>query len=85
LPKIDVGDADSSPAKVATTQTLMWTDDAGDPEWVDTDVYSRELLCSGNVFEGPAIVEQFDSTTVIGIGQRATVDDLGHIIIERYA
>lgn len=83
LPKIPNGGPDATPALVATTQTLMWTDDAGDPSWVDTPVYSRELLEAGNTFPGPAIVEQFDSTTIVGIGQKATVDELGHIIIER--
>lgn len=85
LPTIDRGGADASSAQVATTPALMWTEDSGDPEWVDTAVYSRELLRAGNVFSGPAIVEQFDSTTVVGIGQMATVDDVGHIIIERSA
>ena len=32
-----------------------------------------------------AIVQQFDSTTIVGIGQKATVDAVGHIIIERSA
>ncbi|MCD1286146.1 hydantoinase [Brevibacterium sp. CCUG 69071] len=83
LPEIAKGGADASSALVTTTRTLMWTDDAGDPEWIDTPVYSRELLKAGNVFDGPAIVEQFDSTSIVGIGQHAKVDELGHIIIER--
>ena len=83
LPRIAVGTADAGAALITTTRTLMWTDDTAEPEWTDTRVYSRELLLAGNVFTGPAIVEQFDSTTIVGIGQRATVDELGHIIIER--
>lgn len=83
LPRIAAGTADASAALVTTTRALMWTDDTAEPEWTDTRVYSRELLLAGNVFTGPAIVEQFDSTTIVGIGQRATVDELGHIIIER--
>ncbi|UVI36318.1 hydantoinase/oxoprolinase family protein [Brevibacterium spongiae] len=83
LPEIAVGGTDASEALVTTTQMLIWTDDAGDPEWVDAPVYSRQLLKAGNEIEGPAIVEQFDSTTVIGTEQRASVDSLGHIIIER--
>lgn len=83
LPEIETGGTDASAALITTTQALMWTDDAGEPEWTDTPVYSRRLLRAGNVFAGPAIVEQFDSTTIIGIDQRATIDALGHIIIER--
>ncbi|MFC3242250.1 hypothetical protein ACFOJ6_07735 [Gordonia humi] len=41
------------------------------------------MLKAGNAFAGPAIVRQFDSTTIVGVGQTATVDHVGHIIIER--
>jgi N-methylhydantoinase A len=42
-------------------------------------VYRRERLRARNVLAGPAIVEQMDSTTVIGRGQRATVDEEGNL------
>jgi len=42
-------------------------------------VYRREPLRSRNLLEGPAIVEQMDSTVVIGRGQRATVDEEGSL------
>ena len=42
-------------------------------------VYRRERLRPRNVLEGPAIVEQMDSTVVIGRGQRATVDEEGDL------
>jgi N-methylhydantoinase A len=42
-------------------------------------VYRRERLRSRNVLDGPAIVEQMDSTIVIGRGQQATVDDRGSL------
>ena len=42
-------------------------------------VYRRERLRSRNVLEGPAIVEQMDSTVVIGRRQRATVDEEGNL------
>jgi N-methylhydantoinase A len=51
-------------------------------EYVDTPVYRRESLQAGNVIEGPAIVEQLDSTTVILPRQQARVDRLGMLIIE---
>ena len=35
----------------------------------------------GASFEGPAIVEQFDTTTVIHPGQRAEVDEFGNLLI----
>jgi len=49
--------------------------------FVKTAVYDRSDFKSGAIIEGPAIVEQLDSTTVIFPGQRAEVDDFGNIII----
>ena len=34
-------------------------------------------------FEGPAVVEQFDSTTVVLAGQTVTVDATGTLVIEQ--
>ena len=45
-------------------------------------VYDRDLLQPGHRFEGPAIVDQLDSTTVVYPGQRARVDDYLNIIID---
>ena len=41
----------------------------------DTPVYARADLPAGYVFEGPAIVEGFDSTVVVPPGWRAEVDE----------
>ncbi|SNS93682.1 hydantoinase/oxoprolinase family protein [Rhodococcoides kyotonense] len=83
ISEIEKGGADASAAIKTTTQALFWADETAKPEWVDTPVYERSLLLAGNAFAGPAIVEQFDSTTIIGMNQHATVDAVGHIIIER--
>jgi len=52
---------------------------AGD--WVDTPVYGRTGLLPGQRIDGPAIVEQLDSTTLIGPGQNACVDEWEQITI----
>ena len=44
-------------------------------------VYQRESLRAGAAFPGPAIVEQFDSTTVVPPGMSATVDRFMNILI----
>ncbi|MGV8874415.1 MAG: hydantoinase/oxoprolinase family protein [Rhodococcus sp. (in: high G+C Gram-positive bacteria)] len=80
---IAAGTADASAAVKATTRALFWQDETSAPQWVDTPVYERSLLLANNEIDGPAIVEQFDSTTIIGMNQHATVDAVGHIIIER--
>jgi N-methylhydantoinase A len=45
-------------------------------------VYERERLWVGDTFKGPAIVEQFDATTVIPKGWSATVDAHLNLILE---
>lgn len=48
---------------------------------VPCPVYDRSRLRAGHVIPGPAIVEEYDSTTVVWPGQRATVDRFGSLII----
>ena len=49
---------------------------------VSTRYYDREALRAGNRLSGPAIVNQYDSTTVIPPGIDAHVDRFGNIVIE---
>ncbi len=41
--------------------------------FADTPVYDRYALAAGHTFDGPAIVEERESTLVVGPGQRAVV------------
>ena len=54
-----------------------------EPEWraVDTPVYQRDRLPCGFGFQGPAIVEQVDATTVVPPGASAEIDKYLNIII----
>ena len=45
-------------------------------------VYDRARLEPGHAFEGPAIVEQLDATTVVLPGQAVRVDRYGNLILE---
>jgi N-methylhydantoinase A len=47
----------------------------------DAALYHREGLMAGAAFSGPAIVEQFDSTTVVPPRMSATVDAFMNIVI----
>ena len=47
----------------------------------DAPIYARDELPSGARFTGPAIVEQFDSTTVIPPGAAVEVDRFLNILI----
>jgi N-methylhydantoinase A len=49
--------------------------------WVDTPVYLRDRLPAGTAFDGPAIVEQLDCTTVVEPGNRVQMDGIGNLII----
>ncbi len=51
-------------------------------EQVATRYYDREALKAGNRLDGPAIVNQYDTTTVIPPGVGGTVDRYGNIVIE---
>ena len=49
--------------------------------WVDTPHYARERLAPGHRFAGPAIVVQYDTTTVVLPRHWAEVDPRGNILI----
>jgi N-methylhydantoinase A len=49
--------------------------------WQETPVYDRERLPLDASFEGPAILEQFDATTVIEPTDRAHSDSDGNLIV----
>jgi N-methylhydantoinase A len=50
---------------------------------VETTIYDREALGVGATFAGPAIVEQFDATTVVPAGWTAQVDRYLNLVLER--
>ncbi len=49
--------------------------------WHETAVYDRDLLPAGTLIPGPAVIEEMSSTTVIGPGHQARVDDFGTLVI----
>ena len=60
---------------------VVFAADGGASE-LDTPFYDRERLRAGNVVDGPAIVEQLDSTTVVPPGLPARVGADGAIVID---
>lgn len=54
-----------------------------DMGWHDTPIFDREKLAQGASIAGPAIVEQYDSATLIAAGWTATVDQLGNLNLVR--
>ena len=54
----------------------------GNAEVAPTGFYERDELRAGNRIAGPAIVEQYDSTTIIPPGFTAEIDARGNIVID---
>jgi N-methylhydantoinase A len=52
-----------------------------DAGWIDTPIYRREALPPGARFDGPAVLEQLDATTVIEPGNHVEVDPLGNLVV----
>lgn len=50
--------------------------------YVDCPIYDRYALAPGAVLEGPALVEERESTCVLGVGDRAQIDDFGNMVAE---
>ncbi|MGD0023198.1 MAG: hydantoinase/oxoprolinase family protein [Xanthobacteraceae bacterium] len=67
------------PASIKGTRRVLF--DAGNA--IETAIYDRDRLAVGVTFAGPAVVEQFDATTVVPLGWHAFVDRYGNLILER--
>ncbi|SIR09128.1 hydantoinase/oxoprolinase family protein [Bosea sp. TND4EK4] len=50
--------------------------------WMTTPIYDRTELAPGMTFDGPAIIEQADTTSVVEPGMHGRVDAYGNILIE---
>jgi N-methylhydantoinase A len=75
LPTGDLGSPDASAAVVDEHDVVF------DGERVPTKIYDRSKLQPGALLTGPAIVTEFDSTTVVLPGYRAEVDASFNILI----
>ncbi|MBY5971020.1 hydantoinase/oxoprolinase family protein [Ferrimonas balearica] len=53
-----------------------------DGGWYETSIYERACLPVGPYVEGPAIIQEMSSTTIVEPGQRLRVDASGTMIIE---
>jgi N-methylhydantoinase A len=73
----DPTDPEGPMEPVSVSQT--WFDERAP---VDTPVYQRATLPSGAKLRGPAIISQYDATTVVPPGARLVVDAARNLIIE---
>jgi 5-oxoprolinase (ATP-hydrolysing) len=78
-PQIEAGDGD--PARARTLEREVVFDVEGAPQSVVTPFFDRDLLRAGDEISGPAVIEQYDSTTIVPPGFAARIDGCGNIVI----
>jgi N-methylhydantoinase A len=78
LPKLAQGDGRVE--RALKGERALFDIDAG--RFVIAKIHDRAKLLAGDRIAGPAIIDQFDATTVVLAGQSATVDVTATLIIE---
>jgi N-methylhydantoinase A len=77
LHRAPLGDADAS-AAVRATREVYLPESGG---FTPCPVYDRSRLTPGHRLEGPAVVEQMDTTTLLLPGDVAVVDELRNLVV----
>jgi N-methylhydantoinase A len=83
MPGGETGSLRHEPARGAAlkgSRRILTSDSSG---FVEARVYERSRLEPGARLQGPAIVEQSDTTTLIEPGWQAQVDESGSLILTR--
>lgn len=75
--KLAVEEGDGKSARAIVSETKIYNQGA----WHDGHIYDRSKLLGGDRIEGPAIVTELDSTTLILPGSHAIVDSVGNLLI----
>lgn len=78
LDRIEAGEASPSAASVTGRRNVFFSEAGG---FLETPIYRRDRLLAGNRFEGPALIEEHASTTVVLPGDRLEVDAYGNLVI----
>jgi 5-oxoprolinase (ATP-hydrolysing) len=77
---LERGTGDPAAARTLERDVVFEVDGAAERHL--TPFYERGLLRAGDTLVGPAIVEQYDTTTVIPPGLRAEIDSHGNIVVD---
>lgn len=83
IPRLELPDlphTDGNTARAKKGQRLLY--DTAQQKFEQVNVWDRTQLLAGDRFDGPAIVEQFDATTIALGGQTVSVDLKGTLLIE---
>lgn len=76
IPKGQMGGKNAQAALRTTRQVYF------DGSYQDTSVYTREMLQPGNQIQGPAVIEEPTSTTILPPGASIEVDEYGNMMID---
>jgi N-methylhydantoinase A len=82
IPKPEFGAADATGAPEPLSRRPVWFPGTG---FVETPVYRREDWAPGTRLSGPAVIDEYDSTTVVLPGQMWWTDATGSLLIEEEA
>jgi N-methylhydantoinase A len=74
-PQLPGGGPDPAAARLDTIS--VWIEGADH----EAGLYDRAKLMAGNVVDGPAVITEMDSTTLVLPGHAATVDPVGNLLI----
>ena len=77
IEQIERGD-DAPPAAARTGSRKAYFEGAG---FVETPTFARPALLAGNRIQGPALIEEHASTTVVLTGDSVEVDAIGNLVI----
>ncbi|HTZ80616.1 MAG TPA: hydantoinase/oxoprolinase family protein [Stellaceae bacterium] len=76
--EIRFAEAGAEGAALVETRAAYFEEAGG---FVATSVYARARLAAGDRIQGPALIEEAESTAVIGPGAEVTVDPFGNLIM----
>jgi N-methylhydantoinase A/oxoprolinase/acetone carboxylase beta subunit len=77
IPEQVVGNQEENPLKGYRNVYLM-----GDNSYAEIPVYSRYALKANQMLEGPAVIEEMESTVIIGRNSTIKIDEFKNIIID---
>lgn len=78
LQNLDPGERTPSQEAITGSRNVFFEENTGP---VECPIYARDHLLAGNRVTGPAIIEEYASTTVLYEGDQMTVDKQGHLVI----
>jgi N-methylhydantoinase A/oxoprolinase/acetone carboxylase beta subunit len=78
VPVLETGMPEKDASDASKGMRAVWFPETG---FTDTSVYDRYRLSRGSTIEGPAVIEERESTMVVGHGGTAVVDEAGNLVV----